>query len=219
MKLRFFTPDGTTISEREFPIAIFEGDKGAKALKQVLLAYMANKRQGTVNTLTNDTVHGTGKKPFRQKGTGVARQGARNRPQHYHGSKAHGPHPRDYTQKISKTVKRLALGRALFERASEGQVDVIEKFEVAEPKTRLMNKVIANIDAKARKIMIIDDVWTDGTILASRNIARLFMAEAADVNALDFANYDRIVVTEKGIATIIARISGATESEEAAANA
>jgi large subunit ribosomal protein L4 len=219
MKLRVFTSDGTSSSEREFPIATFEGDKGEKALKQVLLAYMANKRQGTVNTLTNQFVHGTGKKPFRQKGTGVARQGARNRPQHYHGSKAHGPHPRDYTQRISKTVKRLALGRALYERASEGQIDVIERFDVAEPKTKVMTKVMAGIDAKAKKILIVDDVWADNTILASRNIARVYMAEASDINALDFAKYDRIVLTEKGISTVIARISGETEATEATANA
>ena len=216
MKLRVFTPDGSANAERDFPIAEFEGDAGVKALRQVLLAYMANKRLGTVNTLTNQFVHGTGKKPFRQKGTGVARQGARNRPQHYHGSKAHGPHPRDYTQRLSKTIKRLALARALFERAAEGQIDIIEKFEVAQPKSKLMNAVMANIDAKAKKILLVDDVWADNTILASRNIARLYMAEAADINALDLANYDRIVVTEKGIGTILARLNGGELVTEAA---
>ncbi len=210
MKLRYFTSDGTSSTERDFPIAEFEGDQGEKALKQVLLAYMANKRQGTVNTLTNDTVHGTGKKPFKQKGSGCARQGARNRPQHYHGSKAHGPHPRDYTQRLSKTIKRLALGRALFERAKEGDVDVIERFEVSAPKTKLMNALLGKIDAKARKILIIDGEWSDSTILASRNIARIYMAEAADVNALDLSKYARIVVSEKGIETILARLNGDT---------
>ena len=210
MKLRYFTSDGTSSTERDFPIAEFEGDQGEKALKQVLLAYMANKRQGTVNTLTNDTVHGTGKKPFKQKGSGCARQGARNRPQHYHGSKAHGPHPRDYTQRLSKTIKRLALGRALFERAKEGDIDVIERFEVSAPKTKLMNALLGKIDAKARKILIIDGEWSDSTILASRNIARIYMAEAADVNALDLSKYARIVVSEKGIETILARLNGDT---------
>jgi large subunit ribosomal protein L4 len=216
MKLRVFSSDGTKSTERDFPIAEFEGDDCVKALRQVLLAYMANKRLGTVNTLTNDTVHGTGKKPFRQKGTGVARQGARNRPQHYHGSKAHGPHPRDYSQKISKTLKRLALGRALFERAKGGEIDIIEKFEIAEPKTKVMNKVMASIDPKARKILIVDAEWTENTILASRNIARLYLAEAAELNALDLAKYDRIVMSEKGINKIIARLCGeATEAANA----
>ena len=219
MKLRFFTPDGLNSSERDFPIAEFEGDQGTKALRLVLLAYMANKRQGTVNTLTNQFVHGTGKKPFNQKGTGVARQGARNRPQHYHGSKAHGPHPRDYTQRMSKTIKHLALGRALFERAAEGQIDVIERFEVAEPKTKLMNQLMANIDAKAKKILIVDDCWTDSIILSARNLARIYMVEASDINALDLSNYDRIVVSETGIQTILARLSGEPELEETVTNA
>jgi large subunit ribosomal protein L4 len=214
MKLRVFTPDATGVSECDFPIAEFDGDKGSQALKQVLLAFMANKRQGTVNTLSNDTVHGTGKKPFPQKGSGVARQGARNRPQHYHGSKAHGPHPRDYTQKISKTLKRLALERALFERARDGEVDIIEHFEVAEPKTRIMSALLARIDAKSRKLLVIDETWTDNTILATRNLPRVIMAEAADVNALDLSRYSRVIMTRKGIETILARLSGATVENE-----
>lgn len=212
MKLRVFTPDGASSTEKDYPIAEFEGDKGVKALHQVLVAYMANRRQGTVNTLTNDTVHGSGKKPFRQKGTGIARQGARNRPQHYHGSKSHGPHPRDYTQKISRQVKRLALCRALFERARDGEVDVIERFEVAEPRTKLMNAVMSGVDAKAKKILMVDDAWADNTVLASRNIARLYMVQAGDINALDMSHYDRIVISEKGINTILARL-GAVETE------
>jgi large subunit ribosomal protein L4 len=210
MKLRVFSTDGSKNTERDFPIAEFEGDDCVKALRQVLIAYMANRRMGTVNTLTNDTVHGTGKKPFKQKGTGQARQGARNRPQHYHGSKSHGPHPRDYTQKISKTLKRLALGRALFERARDGEIDIIERFEIAEPKTKLMNSVMASIDPKARKVLIVDSEWADNTILASRNIARLFMVSASDINALDLSQYDRIVMSEKGINKIIARLCGET---------
>ncbi len=213
MKLRVFTPDGTSSVEKDFPIAEFEGDKGAAALKQVLIAYMANKRQGTVNTLTNDTVHGTGKKPFRQKGSGTARQGARNRSQHYHGAKSHGPHPRDYTQKLPKKVKRLALERALFERARDGEIDVIERFEVAEPKTRIMNAVLAGIDAKAKKILVVDSFWTDEVILSTRNLARVFMAEASDINALDLSRYDRVVVSEKGIETILARLNGAAAND------
>ncbi|MFA5257081.1 MAG: 50S ribosomal protein L4 [Opitutales bacterium] len=213
MKLRVFTPDGTSSIERDFPIAEFDGDKGIAALKQVLLGYMANKRQGTSNTLTSSTVHGTGKKPFRQKGTGGARQGSRVRVQHYHGAVSHGPHPRDYTQKLSKRVKRLALERALYERARDGEIDVIERFELAEPKTRLVNGILANIDAKAKKILVVDSAWADNTILAVRNLARIFMVEAADINALDLSRYDRVIMTEKGIQSILARLNGATTND------
>jgi len=213
MKLRVFTPDGTSSVERDFPIAEFEGNKGVAALKQVLVAYMANKRQGTVNTLTSSTVHGTGKKPFRQKGTGGARQGSRTRVQHYHGAVSHGPHPRDYSQKIPKRVKRLALERAFYERVRDGEVDVIQCFEAAEPKTRVMNAVLANIDAKARKILIVDANWEDAVILSARNLARVYMTEASSINALDLSRYDRVVVSENGIKTILARLNGESAND------
>jgi large subunit ribosomal protein L4 len=210
MKLRVFTADGSSSTERDFPIAEFEGDKGRAALKQVIVAYLANKRQGTVSTKRNDTVHGTGKKPFRQKGTGQARQGARNRSQHHGGAIAHGPQPRDWSQTITKRMRHLALSRALFERASAGEIDVIERFEVAQPKTKVINQVLSNIDAGARKLLIVDDAWADTTILAARNLARVHMAEAGDINALDLSKYDRIVLSEAGMSKLLTRVNGET---------
>lgn len=208
MILKVFTPDGANVSEKDFAIPTFEGDKGVKALRQVLLAYLANKRQGTHSTKTSSTVHGTGKKPFRQKGTGQARQGARNRNQHYHGAVTHGPHPRDYSQKISKKLKKLAFSRALFDRAVAGEVAVIERFEVAQPKTRLFNQLLTRLEGEARKILIVDDSWAHNTLLAARNIERLSLQEASDLNALDLAKYDKIIMSEKGIDKVLARTLG-----------
>ena len=105
------------------------------------------------------------------------------------------------------------MERALFERARDGEIDVIERFELAEPKTRLVNGIIANIDAKAKKILVVDAAWADNTILAVRNLARIFMAEAADINALDLSRYDRVIMTEKGIQLILARLNGATNND------
>jgi large subunit ribosomal protein L4 len=113
---------------------------------------------------------------------------------------------RAITQRISKTVKKLALARAIFERVRDGEVDVIERFELPEARTKAMTAVMAKIDARAKRVLIVDEVWNDSTILASRNIARLFMAEASDVNALDFSDYDRIVVSIQGMDTILARL-------------
>lgn len=208
MKLKVYTTDGSSSSEKDFAIAEFEGTKGLKALKQVLLAYMANKRQGTSSTKTSSTVHGTGKKPFRQKGTGMARQGARIRNQHYHGAVTHGPQPRDYTQKISKKMRQLALRRALFDRANAGEIDIIERFEVAQPKTKLFNGILANIDSAAKKILIVDDSWSDATLLAARNLARVFISDAKDLNALDLSRYDKIIVSEKGMERVLTRANG-----------
>ena len=207
MKIKVFNTDGSSAAEKEFPIPQFEGEKGLQALKQVILAVQANKRQGTVSTKTRSTVHGTGKKPFRQKGTGSARQGTRVAPQHYHGSVAHGPQPRDFSQRINKKMRKLALSRALFDRASDGEVAVIEKWEVPERKTKLINEILGKI-APAGKLLILDDSWADNTLLAARNISRVEITEASDVNAYDLSAYDQVILSEKGLERLLARLNG-----------
>ncbi|MFP4281689.1 MAG: 50S ribosomal protein L4 [Opitutales bacterium] len=207
MKLKVYTADGTTSNEKDFSVPTFEGDKGVQALKQVILALQANRRQGTVSTKTRTTVHGTGKKPFRQKGTGIARQGTKVGTQHYHGSVAHGPQPRDWSQRTNKKMKRLALSRALFERAQDGEIAVIEKWDVAEKKTKLFNGVLANI-APQGKVLVVDDSWNDQNLLAARNLTRVDINEASDINALDLCHHDTIIVSEKGLEKLLSRVNG-----------
>jgi len=207
MKLQIFTVNGNDSSEKEFPIPEFEGEKGLQVLKQVILAYQANRRQGSVSTKTRSTVHGTGKKPFRQKGTGMARQGTKVAPQHYHGSVAHGPQPRDFRQRINKKMRKLALSRALYDRASEGDVTVIEKWEVTERRTKLFSELLSRI-APEGKLLILDDSWSDQNLLAARNINRVEVTEASDINALDLSQYDRVVTSEKGLERLLSRLIG-----------
>jgi large subunit ribosomal protein L4 len=207
MKIKVFSADASSSSDKEFPIPQFEGDKGLQALKQVILAVQANKRQGSVSTKTRSTVHGTGKKPFRQKGTGSARQGSRVAPMHYHGSVAHGPQPRDFSQNINKKMRKLALSRALFDRAIDGEVAVIEKWEVKDRKTRLFDELVGKI-APAGKILILDDSWSDQNVLAARNIQRIALNEASDVNAYELSRYDQVIVSEKGLERLLARMNG-----------
>ncbi|MDX2110904.1 MAG: 50S ribosomal protein L4 [Verrucomicrobiota bacterium] len=209
MELKFYSADGSTSSTKDFAIPQFEGDRGNKALRQVLLAYLANKRLGTHSTLNHATVHGTGKKPFRQKGTGRGRQGSMNGNQHYHGGTWKGPKPRDYSQKINKKMRVLALQRAIFNRASAGDLNVIERFEVNEPKTQLFNVIINRIQDSGR-LLIVDDIWTKNSALAARNIERINLSEACNINALDLSQYKKIIVSEKGLHTILARINGET---------
>jgi len=207
MKLKVYSVDGASSYEKEFAIPEFEGSKGLQALKQVILGYVANRRQGASSTKTRSTVHGTGKKPFRQKGSGTARQGSRVAPQHYHGSVAHGPQPRDYTQGLNKKMRKLALSRALYNRAIEGDVVLIEKWEVSERKTRLFNAIVEKIAPKG-KILVIDDSWSDQTLLAARNIERVSINEAGLLNAFDLSRYDKIIVSEKGFEFLLNRVNG-----------
>ena len=207
MKLKFYTADGSGAEERDFALPTFDSDKGRQCLKQVVVAYLANKRQGTVSTKTRSTVHGTGKKPFRQKGTGRARQGTMVGPQHYHGSVAHGPQPRDWSQKINKKMRRLALSRAVFERAVDQEVAVIEKWELPEAKTKQMDAILEKV-APEGSVLIVDDSWTDAPVKAVRNIKRAKLEEARNVNAYDFCRYDTIVLSARGMDTLVARLNG-----------
>lgn len=209
MKLKYFQADGSAGAEKEVPIPEYEGDKGLQALKQVIVSLQANRRQGSVGTRTRSTVHGTGKKPFRQKGTGMARQGSRVGPQHTHGAVAHGPQPRDYSQRINRKMRKLALGRALYDRALDGEVSLIEKWELAERKTRLLKDILAKVAPKG-KVLVLDDSWSDQVLLAGRNIERLAVNEASDVNAEDLCRYDQIVASEKGIERLLSRVNGGT---------
>ena len=206
MKLKVFSVDGKKSKEKEFSaFPSFEDDKGAAALRQVVIAQQANQRQGNASTKTRAEVSGSGKKLFRQKGTGRARQGERRVPHQRHGGVAHGPKPRDYSQKINDKMKTLAFQRALFERAVEGGLSVIEAFEVKEPKTKLFYQVLTKVLPNYRKVLIIDDAFEENTVLAARNIEGLSFTVASNLNVLDIVRYQQIIVSAKGIETIIAR--------------
>lgn len=208
MKLQVFSTDGSSNSEKEFEhFPQFEGNKGQQAIRQVLIAYQANARQGNASTKTRAEVSGTGKKPFRQKGTGRGRQGSMRSPIWRTGGVVFGPKPRDYSQKVNRKVKALAFSRALFDAASADSLAVIEKWESATPKTKEFNKLISQI-APEGKILIIDDSFEDNTVLSARNIQRVAMTDSSSVNVGDLVRYKKIIASEKSISTLIARANG-----------
>jgi large subunit ribosomal protein L4 len=213
MKLKVYTADGSSNSEKEFALPVFEGDKGVAALRQVVLAHQANARQGTASTKTRAEVAGSGKKLFRQKGSGTARQGSRRVPHQRHGGIAHGPKPRDFSQKINRKMKDLAFSRALFERATEGGLSVIEAFEVKEAKTKLFNQVLTTVLPTRGKVLIVDDQFENNAALAARNIKGVSLSEAGNLSTLDVVRYRHIIVSAKGIETIIARANGTNGGE------
>jgi large subunit ribosomal protein L4 len=206
MKLKTFKSDGSSSGEKEFAVPSFEGDRGIQAIKEVVTAIRANKRFGTASTKTRAEVRGGGKKPFRQKGTGMARQGSSRSPLHSGGGVAMGPKPRDYSKKVNKKVKSLAFQRALFDRAVDGSLVVIKEFKVAEPKTKLFIEVIKQVVPTRGSILIVDNNFEDPVILASRNIAALDTEDAAYLNTLQLSLYGTIVITEAALATLMQRM-------------
>jgi large subunit ribosomal protein L4 len=210
MKLKVYTADGSNSEEKEFAaFPQFEDDKGVAALRQVVIAHQANKRQGTASTKTRAEVRGSGKKLFRQKGSGTARQGSRRVPHQRHGGIAHGPKPRDFSQKINRKMKLLAFQRALFERANEGGISIIETIQAEAPKTKVFNKVLTSVLPERGKVLIIDDTFENNAAFAARNIEGVVLAEAGNISTLDVVRYPHILVSAKGIETILARANGA----------
>ncbi len=207
MILKVYTPDGTASRDAEFSIPAFEGTKGAQAVKEVVVAHQANARLGTHSPRRRGEVRGGGKKPWRQKGTGRARAGSIRAPLWPGGGVVFGPKPRDYTKKINARVKTLAFGRALFERATAGEIDVIERFEANPAKTKIIGQVIDRI-APAGRVLIVDDPFAAEIRCAARNLRRVSLQEATKLNTLDLCQYKKIVVSAKALETIIARAAG-----------
>lgn len=207
MKLKLFTSDATKSSEKEFNLPVFEGDKGLQAVKEVVVAHRANARQGTRSTKTRGEVSGGGKKPWNQKGTGRARAGSIRSPLWSGGGVVFGPKPRDFSKKINGKVKALAFSRALFDRATAGDVSVIEAFVAKDAKTKGMNTVINRIAPKG-KVLIVDAPFSSEANRAARNLERVTLQEAAKLNTLDLVQYSKIVVSTKALETIIARANG-----------
>lgn len=207
MKLTVFSPDATTSTEKDFGLPTFEGDKGLQAVKEVIVAINANNRQGTHSTKTRGEVRGGGKKPWRQKGTGRARAGSTRSPLWGGGGVVFGPKPRDYSKKVNAQVKALAFSRALFDRATAGELVAIEKFEFAQPKTKLADQVVERI-APQGKVLLVDAPFTAAATKAIRNIERVSLQEAAKLNTLDLAQYKKIIVSTKALEAIVARVNG-----------
>ncbi len=183
---------------------VIENRKGTQALHEMVVALRANRRSGTANTKTKAEVNLSGRKPWRQKGTGRARAGYFASPVWRGGGVVFGPKPRDYSKKVPKSVRKLALRKALSSRIVDGDVLVIEQFAVAEPKTKsFIAGVKAIIDAK--KILIISRAFDATTFLAGRNVANVQLITSAEVNPEQLLNYTKIVVTREALADLATR--------------
>jgi large subunit ribosomal protein L4 len=212
MKLKVYSTDGASHAEKDFSLdketEFAEGDKGVALLKQTVIAYRSNQRQGNAKTKDYGEVAGSGKKILRQKGSGGSRHGDKRAPQLYKGGVVFGPRPRDWSKGITAKAKKLALARALFELARDGGLSVIERFEVAAPKTKLFNAILEKVVPGEKRVLVVDIAWDENVFRAFGNIARLCATDAASVNALDLVEFQQVLVTEQGLAKILERANG-----------
>jgi large subunit ribosomal protein L4 len=205
MKLKVYKSDGSSFTEKDFDIPAFEGDKGVALLKQVVVSYQANKRQGTSKTKDYGEVAGSGVKILPQKGSGGSRHGDKRAPQLFKGGIVFGPRPRDWSKTITAQSKKLALQRALFDLASDGGLAVIERFELAKPKTALFAKVLKNVSPEGKRLLVVDSSWSEPVLRASRNLSRAVFSNSSNLNALDLVKNPRVLITVDGLNQVLAR--------------
>ncbi len=191
---------GKQVGEMELSEAVFGIEPNEAVVHAVVKNHLANCRQGTQSALTRAEVSGGGKKPWRQKGTGRARQGSTRAPQWTHGGIVFAPKPRDYSYTLNKKVKRLALKSALSAKAAEGNIIVVDGLELPEIKTKTMKSFLAAAGVK-KAVMITPEV-NENVVKSARNIPGVLTTTAKILSVYDIVNANQIVVDKAALAII-----------------
>lgn len=213
-KIKVFNPAGDAAPEMTFADERLVLDKGAQAVKDVVVALQNGFRAGTACVPAKGEIAGSNKKPWKQKGTGNARAGYRQSNIWRGGYKAMGPKPRDYSQKVNRKVVQLAFTRALSEKIKDGQVAVIETLDFAQPKTKLATALLKKLGI-AGKVLVIGDELADNVRLAFRNLPKVSACLAAEVDTRDLLYYTTILATKAGFEALTARMLKKTAEEGA----
>jgi large subunit ribosomal protein L4 len=193
MQVPLYNQAGQEIGKTELRDDIFAVEPNTSVMHQAFVRQLANARQGTSDTKTRAEVAGGGSKPWRQKGTGRARQGSTRAPHWRHGGIAFGPTPRKYTQRMPKAMRRLALRSALSAKVAEGQVRVIDELKMDAPKTREMESVLGNLSIESSALIVLGE--QNATIQKSAaNIPDVKTLRAQYLNVRDLLGYDFLVL-------------------------
>ncbi len=193
---------GNEVSNIELSDAIFGIIPNVPAMHTMVVNYLANQRQGTQSTLTRTEVSGGGRKPWRQKGTGHARQGSTRAPQWTHGGIALGPKPRTYRFTVNKKLKRLAMKSALSSKVLSGDMIVLDAIAMNEYKTKDIVKMLKAVGAEGQKALIVMPEVDSKVIKSASNIPGVKTALVNTINVYDILNYDKFVVVKDAVAKI-----------------
>lgn len=196
----------TVEAAKKAKLTVIENGKGTQAVHDVVVAMRAARRSGTACTKTKATVNLSGKKPWRQKGTGRARAGYASSPVWVGGGVVFGPKPRDYSKKVTKSVKKLALRKALSARITAGDVLVTDAFSVSEPKTKSFLKLVKE-NTPEEKVLIVGVSFDENTYKAARNVQPTFLVTASEVNTEQLLGFKKIILTNDALAHLAERTS------------
>lgn len=200
-KVDMYNMEGAVVGSIELSDAIFGIEPNANAMHLAVLNQLANRRQGTHSTKTRSEVRGGGKKPYRQKGTGRARQGSIRSAQWIKGGIIFGPKPRDYSYTIPKKVRRLALKSALSSKLSDGSIIVLDTMKLDEIKTKTMIKVLANLHVQ-KTALLVTEAKNDTVEKSTRNIVGVKTALVNTINVFDILKFEKLIMTKDAVEKI-----------------
>jgi large subunit ribosomal protein L4 len=206
MKLPILDNSGSTKAEVEIGFELIEDGSGTQAVHDAVVAYNAAQRSGTACAKTVGEVSGTNKKPWRQKGTGRARAGSTQSPLWPGGGVVFGPRPRDFTKKVNKRVRSLALRKALTERIKAGDVAVIEEFKLATHKTKEFLAVLNGLKLVGRTVLVVSNENKNLSI-ASRNVQEVELTSGEKLNTYNTLLCDKLIFTKAALAKVALRLS------------
>ena len=192
-KVDVYNMQGKKVSDVELSEAVFGIEPNENIVHSALVNYLANQRQGTQSTKTRAEVSGGGRKPWRQKGTGRARQGSIRAPQWIKGGIALGPKPRSYSYRINKKEKQLAIRSLLSAKVLDNELTVVDKLEVEEAKTKVMAKALTDLKVEGKAVIILAE-RNDNVLRSSRNIEGVKTIELNTINVFDLLNCNKLVL-------------------------
>ncbi len=201
--VNLYNMNGDVIGEINLAEEIFGSDKiNDTVIHQVVKMQLANKRQGTQSALTRTEVSGGGKKPYRQKGTGNARQGSIRAPHYRHGGVVFAPKPRDYSFSVPKKVKRLALKGALASKVVDNTLKIVDNITVDEIKTKTVAEMLTKLEAAGKKTMLLIKENDEKFVKSARNIPGVIITFVETLNVVDLLNYDNLIASKAAIEMI-----------------
>ena len=192
---------GTKVSSVDLADSIFGIEPNAAVMHMMVVSYLANQRQGTQSALTRSEVSGGGRKPWRQKGTGRARQGSTRAPQWYHGGVVFAPKPRDYRLSVNKKVKRLAMKSAFSSKAAAEEIIVIDSIAFDEIKTAKMVEMLKAVGSEKKALIVLPEI-DEKVIKSARNITGVKTAQVNELNVYDILNADKLIIAKDALTKI-----------------
>jgi large subunit ribosomal protein L4 len=192
--------NGQQVGDIELSENVFGVEVNVEAMHQVVKMQLANKRQGTQSALTRGEVSGGGKKPYRQKGTGRARQGSTRSPQWIHGGVVFAPKPRDYSYTVPKKIKRIAMKSALSSKVSDNDIIVLDGLTLDEPKTKVVADMLKALEA--RKALIVVPEKDETAYKSARNIEGVAILPVNNLNVYDILKYEKFIITKDAVSKV-----------------